>query len=101
MEKNMKSQVEERGVHQTNTYLHGRKGNASDKRLKSAQVKHIPPLPRNLTYLDKVQWGKHIHEETAPWVFKSSIRKKAYDSKIHFLQTDHSKAEDHPWPGGY
>jgi hypothetical protein len=38
--------------------------------------------------LDKAQRGKHIHEETAPWVFKGSVRKEAYNSRVHFLQTN-------------
>lgn len=72
------------------------KRNTPDKRLGVREGDtHSSIAHELLTHLDKVQGGKHIHEDTAPWVFKSSVRKKAYESRIHFLQTDHSTSEAH------
>lgn len=77
--------------------LSGKKRNTPYKQLGDSEGDtHSSIAHRLLTYLDKVQTGKHIHEESAPWVFKSSIRKKAYDSRIHFLQTDRSKSGSFP-----
>lgn len=72
------------------------KRNTPDKRLEVREGDTQSSIAHELlSHLDKVQAGKHIHEEIAPWVFKSSVRKKAYESRIHFLQTDHSTSEAH------
>lgn len=61
---------------------------------------HFPIAHELISYLDEAQRGKHIHEETAPWVFKGSVRKEAHDPTVHFLQTARPRSEASPWPGG-
>lgn len=57
---------------------------------------HFPTAHELVSYLDEAQRGKHIHEETAPWVFKGSVRKEAHDPTVHFLQTAHPRSEAVP-----
>lgn len=57
---------------------------------------HFPIAHELVSYLDEAQRGKHIHEETAPWVFKGSVRKEPHDPRVHFLQTAHPRSEALP-----
>lgn len=61
---------------------------------------HFPSARERENYLDEAERGKHIHEETAPWVFEGSARKEAHDPTVQFLQTAHPRSEALPWPGG-
>lgn len=57
---------------------------------------HVPIVHELESYLDEAERGKHFHEETAPWVFKGSIRKEAHDPTVHFLQTAQPRSEAFP-----
>lgn len=61
---------------------------------------HFPTAHELVSYLDEAQRGKHVHEETAPWVFEGSIRKEAHDPTVHLLQTAHPRSEALPRPEG-
>lgn len=61
---------------------------------------HFPIAYELESYLDEAERGKHIHEETAPWVFEGSVSKEAHDPTVHFLQTAGPRSEAVPHPGG-